>query len=288
MAKIRIRKAMVLGGEGQIGRPLCKHLEHQGIEVYNVDLLHGPQEDLRLPESADPAIERWLCDTDFVFFLAYDIGGAKFLKAEQGKFQFLANNTEIMSNTFSLLKRYDKPFIFASSVMAEMPWSTYGNLKRLGEHFTQSLGGITTRFWNVYGPEHDEVKSHVITDFIHKARNTGNVDMMTDGTEVRQFLYTDDCSRILHTLAVNFEEAQKHQTFDVSTHKWTSISEIANIVARHYGAKITSGSTKDTVQNDSQIQPDVNPLNKFWNHKNAISVQEGITKMIEHYEAAAK
>lgn len=287
-ASKKIKKAMVLGGEGQIGKPLCEYLKTQGVKVFNVDLLHGPTEDLRTTESTDSTIEYWLKDADFVFFLAYDIGGAKFLKTEQGKYEFLMNNTKIMANTFSLLQKHNKPFIFASSAMAEMPWSPYGDLKRLGEHFTQSLGGITTRFWNVYGPEHDEMKAHVITDFIRKARDTGHIDMMTDGTEVRQFLYTEDCSHVLYTLAQNFDKARLSKKFDVTTHKWTSVLEIANIIAEHYGAKVTPAPAKDTVQNDSQIQPESAPLDAFWKYENAVTVPEGIQKMIAYYEEEDK
>jgi nucleoside-diphosphate-sugar epimerase len=51
----------------------------------------------------------------------------------------------------------------------------------------------------VYGKEHDEEKSHVITDFIKMAKQDGVIKMRTDGTESRQFLYADDaCEALLH------------------------------------------------------------------------------------------
>lgn len=286
-ASKKIRKALVLGGEGQIGKPLCEYLSRQGVKVYNVDLLHGENEDLRKLHDQHLA-DYWMSDVDFVFFLAYDIGGAKFLKTEQGKYQFLMNNTLIMANTFRLLEKHNVPFIFASSAMAEMPWSPYGDLKRLGEHFTQSLGGIVTRFWNVYGPEHDEMKAHVITDFIRKARDTGVIDMMTDGSEVRQFLYADDCSDAMFTLAQNFEKAREHQKFDVTNHVWTDIHTIAQIIARNYGAEVRRAEAKDAVQHDSQIQPKRHPLDLFWDLDNATTIEEGIMQMIEYYEVADK
>jgi len=283
-----IKTALVLGGEGQIGQPLCEYLTKQGITVYNVDLLHGPAEDLRNASGNDAKsnVEYWLEAVDFVFFLAFDIGGSKFLKTEQGKYQFLMNNTLIMANVFSLLQRHNKPFIFSSSVMAGMPWSPYGNLKNLGEHFTQSLGGITTRFWNVYGPEYDVIKSHVITDFIHKARDTGIIDMVTEGSEVRQFLYADDCSHVLYTLAENYKEACKYQKFDVTTHKWSSVLEVANIIAKHYGAEVIPSKAKDLVRHDAQIVPKIKPLDKFWDYTKALELSEGIVKMIKHYEVS--
>jgi len=280
MKKSEIRSVLVLGGEGQIGKPLVQYLMKQKIKVYNVDLLLGQDNDLR---GDCNLIDYWLSSVDFVFFLAYDIGGAKFLKTQQGNYDFLMNNTKIMANTFSLLKKHKKPFIFASSAMAEMPWSSYGDLKRLGEHFTESLGGITTRFWNVYGPEHDEEKSHVITDFIKKAKNNGKIDMMTDGTEMRQFLFAEDCSDALFTLAKNFDEAKMHKKFDVTNFIWTDIKTIANIVAKHYNAVVNVAPSKDTVQMDRRLEPNREPISFFWNPDKCVAIEDGIEKMIEYY-----
>ena len=283
MRKYKARRSMmVLGGAGQIGKPLVEYLKSQNIRVYDVDLVYGQEQDLR---KDCLLVDYWMAQVEFVFFLAYDIGGSKFLKDKQGNLQFLMNNTQIMNNVFRLLDKHNKPFAFASSAMTEMPWSPYGNLKKLGEHFTESTGGISTRFWNVYGPEHDELKSHVITDFIKKAKNTGVIDMLTDGTEVRQMLYAEDCSKALLALADNFEEAKEHKKFDVTNGVWSSIYEIAQIVAEHYGAEIIRPDTKDTVQLNSKIEPKLESINKFWNPNTATPLKEGIIKMIEYYES---
>jgi len=281
MGKSKLQRVMVLGGEGQVGKPLCNYLESQGIKVVNVDLLLNETHDLRRDSATVSYLMR---NTDFVFFLAYDVGGAKFLKSEQRKYEFLMNNTQIMANTFAMLKKYNKPFVFASSTMAEMTWSPYGDLKRLGEHFTQSLGGVVARFWNVYGPEHDEAKAHVITDFIHKAQDNGVIDMMTDGSEMRQFLYADDCSRVLLKLAENYEEASKYDKVDVTSFMWTDIRSIAEIVAKHYRAKIVYAEAKDTVQHNTCFTPSRKPLEDFWNPDKATSVADGIEKMIKYYQ----
>ena len=49
-----------------------------------------------------------------------------------------------------------------------MSYSPYGVMKRVGEMYTKSLGGLIVHFWNVYGIEKDMEKAHVITDFISK------------------------------------------------------------------------------------------------------------------------
>jgi nucleoside-diphosphate-sugar epimerase len=77
-----------------------------------------------------------------------------------------------MRNVFDVLERYKKPFVFASSQMSNMSYSPYGLAKAVGESYTKTLGGLVVKFWNVYGVEHDLDKSHVITDFIIKAKKT--------------------------------------------------------------------------------------------------------------------
>ena len=86
--------------------------------------------------------------------------------------------------------------------MAEMSHSSYGMLKALGEKMSRDINGLVVKFWNVYGKEHDEEKSHVITDFIKMAKEEGEIKMRTDGTESRQFLYADDACEALLILMI--------------------------------------------------------------------------------------
>jgi len=279
-----MHKSLILGSEGQIGKPLNSFLKKKGVKTLCIDLELGEQYDLR--KKCD-LLEYWLKDVDSVYFLAYDIGGSKFLKTQQNDYQFLQNNTKIMSVVFEALEKNKKPFIFASSSMAEMSWSSYGNLKKLGEHFTKSLGGIATRFWNVYGPEHNMERSHVITDFIVSAKENGCIKMLTDGSEARQFLYAEDCANIMYTLMENYNEAKKYKVFDVSSFVWTDIYTIAQMIAKYYDAEIIRPEQKDTVQMDSRIEPKKYPLRNFWDPDDAVSIESGVLQMIEYYEKCA-
>ena len=185
-------KYLVLGSEGQIGHALKEYLLESGHEVLEYDLVRSPYEDLRL--SNNTLLEKQIFSSDFVFFLAFDVGGSRYLKKYQNTYNFLHNNISLMKETFALLKKHNKKFIFASSQMSNMGFSPYGLCKAIGEKYTDSLNGVTVKFWNVYGYENDLDKAHVITDFILKALNNNKIDMMTDGTEERQFLNALDCS----------------------------------------------------------------------------------------------
>ena len=150
----------------------------------------------------DVVLDGLMHECDFVFFLAWDVGGSAYLARYQDTFEFIQNNLKIIVNTFEVINKHKKPFIFASSQMANMSYSSYGLTKSVAEKVTATLGGITVKFWNVYGIEQDLEKSHVITDFIRRGFEEGEFEMLTDGTEERQFLYAEDCCEALETIKI--------------------------------------------------------------------------------------
>jgi len=189
----------VLGSSGQIGAYLTDYLRKKGHFVREFDITNSYHEDMtHIP---NPFLRNVIMDSDFVFFLAFDVGGSHYLKKYQHTFKFLDNNTRMMANVFGHIADYKKPFVFASSQMSNMSYSPYGSMKRVGELYTKSLNGLIVKFWNVYGIERDMKKAHVITDFIHKGFKTGDINMMTDGKEEREFLYAEDCCEALETIS---------------------------------------------------------------------------------------
>ena len=185
------KKFLILGSEGQIGNHLKEYLTKKGHKVFEFDLVRSKNEDLRLDKN-NKLIKK-IKKSDFIYFLAFDVGGSRYLKKYQNTFQFISNNLRLMENTFSLIKKYKKPFLFASSQMSNMIYSPYGLLKNIGEKYSEILGGLTVKFWNVYGIEKDLKKSHVITDFVLMALKQKKIKMLTNGKEKRIFV----CRRLL-------------------------------------------------------------------------------------------
>ena len=114
--------------------------------------------------------------------------------------------------------------------MSNMSYSPYGVMKRVGELYTTSLKGLTVKFWNVYGIEHDHEKSHVITDFIRKGFEEGDFEMMTDGTEERQFLYAEDCCEALKLVMECYTQFKPEDPLHITSFNATSIKEVAHII----------------------------------------------------------
>jgi nucleoside-diphosphate-sugar epimerase len=266
-------KYLILGSAGQIGLELCQFLKKEGHEVSTFDIEDDQMQDLRIKGMVDSRIS----ESDFVMFLAFDVGGSRYLKKYQHTYDFIDNNARLMVHTFHALKSYRKPFIFASSQMSNMSYSPYGVAKALGESYTRALGGIIVKFWNVYGPEHNLEKSHVITDFIIKAKEYGNIPMMTDGTEERQFLHAEDCSNALMILSQKYNEINRDKELHITNFEWNTILDVANIISGEIPCKITPSTDTDTVQLNKRNEPDPYILN-YW--KPTISLKEGIKKII--------
>ena len=273
------RRILILGSGGQIGAYLTDYLNKIGYEVLEFDIVNGLHHDMT--EIPNPELHRKIMLSHFVFFLAFDVGGAHYLKKYQHTFKFIDNNARMMANVFGLLEKYDKPFVFASSQMSNMSYSPYGVMKRVGELYTKSLGGLIVKFWNVYGIEKDMEKAHVITDFIRKGFETGVIDMMTDGTESREFLYAEDCCEGLEAVMGNYDRLTSDDELHITTGNSTTILEIAQSIQKLFfnigkEVVIKPAESKDEVQKDAKNVSDPY-IQKFW--RSTTSVKEGLTKV---------
>ena len=275
------KRVLILGSSGQIGAHLTEYLKAKDYDVREFDAVNGEHQDMT--EIPNIELHRNIMVADFIFFLAFDVGGSHYLKKYQHTFNFINNNTRVMANAFTLIEKYNKPFIFASSQMSNMSYSPYGVMKRVGELYTKSLGGLIVKFWNVYGIERDMEKAHVITDFIRKGFETGTIDMMTDGTEEREFLYAEDCCEALETLMEQYSDFTSDDELHITSAVSTSILEIAQQIQLYFGGiskevQIVPSSSKDEVQKDARNIPDTY-IRKWWKPKTNITL--GIGKVFE-------
>jgi len=274
-------KILNLGSSGQIGAYLSEYLRKKGHTVIDFDKNETPNHDLTV--IPNQYLENAIETADFVFFLAFDVGGSRYLKKYQNTFDFINNNTRLMANVFGLLEKYNKRFVFASSQMSNMSYSPYGVMKRVGELYTTALKGRIVKFWNVYGIEHDHEKSHVITDFIRKGFEEGEFEMLTDGTEERQFLYAEDCCEALETIMENYTDFKPEDPLHITSFRSTSIKEIASIIQGQFQligkqVNIKPGLAKDSVQMDKRNEANTY-ITGWWLPKTTID--KGIAKVFE-------
>ena len=281
-------RVTILGSSGQIGAYLTEYLRDKGHEVIEFDKNFDEKHDM--PVIPNIKLHGAIHQSDFVFFLAFDVGGSHYLKKYQHTFKFLDNNARMMVNAFEYIQKYNKPFVFASSQMSNMSYSPYGVMKRVGELYTKSLNGLIVKFWNVYGIEKDMEKAHVITDFIVKGFETGNIDMMTDGTEEREFLYAEDCCEALETVMQEYTAFTSSDELHITSGISTSILEIAQNIQslfKEIGKKVdvSPSPSKDEVQKDARNVPDPY-IKKWWQSKTSITdgIKKVFTEMKKNYD----
>lgn len=255
---------LVLGGEGLIGSELIRTLNAKGHHVVSLDLKSGC--DLRGPLDLKPFEQ---CDR--VWFLAWDTGGAKFLEAEDRQHDQYKNNCELSLRIFDALARTKKPFMFTTSQLAGLP-NAYGTTKLMAWHWASHLGGKVARLWNVYGWEHPDFRSHVITDLVLSGLS-GRVRCMTNGEEKRLFLYKSDCVAALLAL---FDSSL--QTAEIAGPKWLKIREVAEEIARQLRVAVELGEAKG-----SEVPIDPTELLPDWQPQ--VSLAEGIAAVISDARA---
>lgn len=225
---------LVIGADGFVGKPFCNYLVNLHQAVIPFDIKRSPHEDARIARLPLDKVDR-------VYFLAWDVGGAKYLYRRDVQFTQLDWNLKLMLNVMPQLHLAEIPFLFVSSQLAEECDTVYGVTKRLGEVWTCLLHGVKVRLWNVYGSiEEPNDRSHVISDFVYQAIETGEIHMLTTGEERRQFIHVDDVCSAFHTAISSGVQG----VYDVSSFEWISVMDVAQIIAEFTNAKIVPGTKK--------------------------------------------
>lgn len=255
---------LVIGSEGFVGKPLCGYLKDLGEEAIHFDIKRAQEEDGRVAELEFDGVDR-------VYFLAWNVGGAKYLYRGEVQFLQLHWNLKLLLNIMPQLQERQVPFIFVSSQLADEHDTVYGVTKRLGEVWTRLLGGVRVRLWNVYGPlEVLSERSHVVSDFVYQAVVKGEIRMLTTGEERRQFIYIDDVCRAFHKSLTERLDG----LYDVTSFEWVRVREIAEIIAAHTGARIVPGDR-------TGLTPITPMQGKVPGWRSQVSLEDGLVRMIE-------
>lgn len=252
-----------MGGQGLIGRALTALMTARGHDVVSLDIKTGT--DLREPFSAP--------DCDRVWFLAWDVGGAKYLEAAESQHQIFRNNSLLCLRVFDYLASTKRPFMFATSQLAGQPHG-YGMTKAMAETWSRQLGGRRARLWNVYGWEAPSMRSHVVTDLVLGGLRSGVVQLRTDGCERRRLLYQTDCAEALLAL---FDGPEMEA--DICGPTWHTMMEVAERIGRLLGVPAEAGSS-------SGSEVIIDPRHPVSGWRPRISLDEGLALVIAEAKRA--
>jgi len=270
-------RVLVLGSSGTCGRSVCSAFTASGHTVVEWDIALNPDHDLRVAGCLDSVLPT----VDFVVFLAFDVGGAKYMA--DSSTSYIDNNLLLMHNTFASIKKAGSRFIHTTSTMSSMTHIPYAVLKRLGEFYTELLGGINVKLWNVYGREPICIKSHVIPDLIDQAVSFGAIRLRTDGLEQRSFLHADDFARGIVAIFDNYDELHGRGIIDISSSEWTSVLSVAQIIRSIVhsvlgkNVDIIPSAVVDT-SHVHRNEPNLTLISAYWSP--TISLVDGIRSMV--------
>lgn len=257
---------LVIGSEGFIGTHLCAFLEKKHEKVVHFDIKQNKKEDARFFKFDFKNIDK-------IYFLAWDVGGSKYLYESKLQMAQLKWNLQLMTNIFEHIEKQKKEFLFVSSQLSEECDTVYGVTKRLGEVWTHLLNGVCVRVWNAYGlMEEQNIKSHVISDFIYQALTTGKITMMTNGEEWRQFTHLDDLCGAFH-MALHAKNLRR-TVYDASSYEWVRIIDITKMICELTGAKYYPGIAKG-----HDPLPSLN-MGRIPGWLPSVAIKDGIQRMI--------
>lgn len=224
---------LVLGGSGFIGKSLVKAIQEESNTVDNLDFRDNKDYDLRFLKLNN--LEKY----DGCFFLAWDVGGSKYISSRNDWNSQFVNNLQLITNLLPQLNDSSTPYLFVSSQLAGINTTPYSLTKLAGEKYCLiSKNSMIVRQWNVYGNLEDlNLRSHVISDFIVQALTTGVIKLMTTGTEKRKFVHVDDVCNAY----INLMKNRLFGIFDVSGDEYVPILQIANLIVGKTTAKVEIG-----------------------------------------------
>ena len=294
---------VVTGGAGFIGSHLVRELVEAGNEVLVVDNLSTGRvsnlgEVVGRVSLVQADLREWLCsdgprlrDYEGVYHLAANAYIPP--SVEDPRFDFDSN----LLASFDLLEALRKHapecrLVFASTggvygnpltlpikeTDPTVPISPYGVSKLAAERYVSVYGDLygldarSLRFFSVYGPRQ---RKQVVYDLFRKIQaRTGFLEVLGDGSQVRDFIYVDDLVRAL-TLLMERGDA-RGGTYNVASGKSVALSVLAELVIATSGIDSEVRYTGSIREGDAERWDVDTGLIQSLGFQSQVDLQEGL------------
>lgn len=251
-----MKRVLVTGSEGFIGKNLCPYLEKRGIEVVPYDIKFGGG----LPP---------LNGIDAVIHL-----GANSSTTETDLKKILNENFIFSGTLYQLCANMDIKFQYSSSASvygaAEtfeedqfcVPLNPYAYSKYMFDNWllNEDHPYQGFRYFNVYGPheEHKGDQASPITKFIKQIQEDGEIKVFR-GKASRDFVHVEDVCEV-HYRMLHHDSSG---VFNVGTGNSVSFKDIADKMSENSGAKVKQVAMPTKLKGKYQkfTQADITKLN---------------------------
>lgn len=244
-------KSLIIGSEGNIGKPLVKHLKSLQYEVMEVDIKQRWRKNYLVADITNPIdlVPAFLdYEPDVVFMLSAMVSR---VTCEQAPSLAVSTNLPGLQNVLEMCKRFNSKCIYFSTsevygpeceVMDETlsdpkPNNRYGLSKLLGERLVEyevqhhGLRAVTLRPFMMYD-EHEELGDHR-SAMIRFATN------LAEGKEIevhlgseRAWLHVSDAVRAIEKAA----HLDEYSVINIGQGDFRSIKELADLICEKLGA----------------------------------------------------
>ena len=246
-----MKKILVLGGNGFIGRNLCDFLTEMNEEVYSFDITIPKERNNNVNYISgdffcDSTLENVIQGMDVVFHAICTLNPGN---SEQKYLWGYEKDFVQTVKLCSYIKKCNSKLIFLSSggtvygnqvvqpikeSALPSPINHYGNLKLCIENTIQTFNTqmerkmLITRISNPYGPGQDYLKGVGFIDAaLKKALQNETIEIYGDGTIVRDYIYINDVCRMLYAL---IDYTGEYEIFNLSSNIGTSQKEVLEII----------------------------------------------------------
>jgi dTDP-glucose 4,6-dehydratase len=296
-----MKKILITGVMGTLGRPLKAELERRGHDVWGVDLQHqADQKYFRADTSSFRQLERALeQDYDYVYHLAAEFGR---INGEEYYDTLWTTNVIGTRNLLEIQKKKNFKLIFASSseiygdkhqdILSEdiplnhsiIQHNDYAVTKWVNEiqimNFEKRFGNpvVRLRFFNAYGPgEFYHNYRSVVCLFAYRALHGLSYDVYLGYHRV--FMYIDDFIPTLANVVDNFKPGE---VYNIGGDEFRSVKEMSDLILRYLDR---SDSLVNYLPEDKHNvinkRPNIDRAKAAFNHDPKVTLEQGIPLTVD-------
>lgn len=299
-----IKRIIVTGGSGFLGRHLLRALVKAGYQVKNIDLRVNAEFDTVIADvrDKDKMLEE-IKDADLVFHLASLIEAGESVKEPQKYIDYNLDGTLNILEAMRINGINAMAFSSSAAVYGEpvrvpiqeddrtMPINPYGMTKLAMEALLSSyvnshgMTGIALRYFNLYGPEeHHEPESHALPRFIKQIYNGEEVTVWGSGEHQRDYIHVSDIVDA-HLKAISLAQSQsgKYHYFNISTEKPASVAEIVGFIEEAMSKKANIKNFPPRPGDPLLLYANANKAREQLGWTSQVELKTGIKEMVEYF-----